>query len=229
MPVAYTSGFSPRPKLSFGLALPTGCESLAEYLDVELAAPMPAAEISTRLEGQFPKGIGITAGSELEAGGGSLQQDVTSCTWEIEVPDVDSATLESIVGAAIAATNLPLRRERKGREEEDDLRPALRDLAVVANFGRTMRAQSRAGDTSPRCAPFRARAGSRNRARPYSQDSSVDRKRRLAHRASRAGRSSAASGLGACVVTSSRRELPNVRHPSRQRGERTIGTAGPGI
>ncbi len=41
LPVAYTSGFSPRPKVSFGLALPTGHESVAEYLDVELATTTP--------------------------------------------------------------------------------------------------------------------------------------------------------------------------------------------
>src|SRR5438094_8664069 len=39
LPVAYTEGFSPHPKLSFGLALSTGHESLGEYLDVDLAAP----------------------------------------------------------------------------------------------------------------------------------------------------------------------------------------------
>ncbi len=135
MPVSYTSGFSPRPKLSFGLALPTGCESLAEYLDVELAAPTPAAEISTRLEGQFPKGIEITAECELDAGRGSLQQDVTSCSWEIEVPGVELAALQSLVSAALGASSLPVRRERKGREEEDDLRPAVRELAAVGSSG----------------------------------------------------------------------------------------------
>ena len=36
------AGFSPRPLLSFGLALPTGCESLAEYLDVRLTREAPA-------------------------------------------------------------------------------------------------------------------------------------------------------------------------------------------
>ena len=36
LPVAWSEGFSPRPLLSFGLALPTGAESLAEYLDVRL-------------------------------------------------------------------------------------------------------------------------------------------------------------------------------------------------
>ena len=34
LPVAYSQGFAPHPLLSFGLALPTGCESTAEYLDV---------------------------------------------------------------------------------------------------------------------------------------------------------------------------------------------------
>src|SRR5207248_4594902 len=38
LPLAYTQGFSPRPKVSFGLALPTGHESVAEYLDLELAS-----------------------------------------------------------------------------------------------------------------------------------------------------------------------------------------------
>ena len=36
LPVAYSEGFSPRPRLSFGLALPTGCASVGEYLDIEL-------------------------------------------------------------------------------------------------------------------------------------------------------------------------------------------------
>ncbi len=43
LPLAYTAGFSPRPQLSFGLALPTGCESLAEYLDVALDEGRPGA------------------------------------------------------------------------------------------------------------------------------------------------------------------------------------------
>lgn len=36
LPVAFTEGFTPRPKISFGLALPTGAESIAEYVDIEL-------------------------------------------------------------------------------------------------------------------------------------------------------------------------------------------------
>jgi radical SAM-linked protein len=132
IPVAYTSGFSPRPRLSFGLALPTGCESEAEFLDIEVASPVPAYEVAGRLEGHFPAGIEITASAELEDGRGSLQQDVTSCAWEIQVPGVQNQALVRLVDAALEATRLPVRRERKGREEDDDLRPAVRELVVCA-------------------------------------------------------------------------------------------------
>jgi radical SAM-linked protein len=132
VPVSYTSGFSPRPKLSFGLALPTGCESVAEYLDIEASSPVAAYEIAARLKGHFPAGIEITASAELEDGRGSLQQDVTSCAWEIQVPGVDHRALGRVVDAALGASSLPVRRERKGREEDDDLRPAVRELVVCA-------------------------------------------------------------------------------------------------
>lgn len=71
----------------------------------------------------------------------------------------------------------------------------------------SMCAQSGVGDTSSRCTTFRAWTGSRNRARPLLQDPSVDRKRMLSQGASRPARSSASSGLGACVMTSLRREF----------------------
>jgi radical SAM-linked protein len=130
IPVALSSGFSPRPKLSFGLALPTGSESLAEYLDVELEVPVPAPEVSARLVGHFPEGIHITAAGELSGQGGSLQQDVIACTWEIEVPGFDRDALQHVVENALLASSLPVRRQRKGREEDDDLRPSVRELAV---------------------------------------------------------------------------------------------------
>jgi radical SAM-linked protein len=140
IPVAQTSGFSPRPKLSFGLALPTGAESLAEYLDVELAEPVSASEVSARLEGQFPTGIYITAAAELEARGSSLQQDVTSCTWEIEVPETRPDELRDVVRAALQASSLPVRRQRKGREEDDDIRESVKELSVLEDGPTRLRA-----------------------------------------------------------------------------------------
>ena len=135
LPVAYTEGFSPRPKLSFGLALSTGHESLAEYLDVELRdepdiARLPE-QLAEQISAQLPDGLDVTAAAPLAPGTPSLQEDVTSCTWRIEIAnDLDLPTTVQLVDAALAADQLVLTRTRKGKEVVDDLRPAV--LAVAA-------------------------------------------------------------------------------------------------
>src|SRR4029453_10313522 len=91
VPIAYTEGFSPRPKLSFGLALSTGHEAEGEYLDVALReAPDPLAveRLPALLGPALPAGIEVQAATALPPGADSLQQAVTSCTWHIEVGDL---------------------------------------------------------------------------------------------------------------------------------------------
>src|SRR4051812_3894351 len=93
VPVAYTEGFSPRPRLSFGLALSTGHESLGEYLDVDVAGAVEVDGMADRLTPALPAGIDCLAALALEGGEPSLQQDVTACRWEIELSGVDAATV----------------------------------------------------------------------------------------------------------------------------------------
>ena len=129
--VAYTEGFSPRPKLSFGLALSTGHESLAEYLDIELREEPDLTTLPDRLSQQLPKGIDVTAAANLAVGSPSLQEDVTSCTWRIEVRDLEPVQAEQLVDAALAAEELIVTRTRKGKEVTDDLRPAVLAVRTV--------------------------------------------------------------------------------------------------
>src|SRR5438046_1649309 len=68
LPVAYTEGFSPHPKLSFGLALSTGHESLGEYLDIDMAEPVDVEGIPTRLDPCLPIGLDVQAAAEIEPG-----------------------------------------------------------------------------------------------------------------------------------------------------------------
>ena len=135
LPVSYTGGFSPRPQLSFGLALPTGCESLAEYVDVTFddarAGELDAGRLPGVLEPQLPDGVSVLAVATLEAGAPSLQEEVTSCAWEIEVPGVDPTALAAALQRALSATTLPVHRERKGRRMLDDLRPSVLSLCSL--------------------------------------------------------------------------------------------------
>lgn len=131
LPVAYTEGFSPHPKLSFGLALSTGHESLGEYLDIDMAEPVDVVGIPARLDPCLPIGLDVQVAAEIESGTPSLQQVVISCTWRIEVVGLGPAELTERVQECLRADSLVVTRERKGHKVTDDLRPAILSLEMV--------------------------------------------------------------------------------------------------
>jgi radical SAM-linked protein len=130
--VAYTEGFSPRPKLSFGLALPTGAESIAEFVDVHLHpdAAVTVPELLAGVNAAFVPGVEALRGAELEGKHASLQDAVTSTTWAITLRGVAPERLREGAERALDASELPLARERKGVARVDDVRPAIVQLHV---------------------------------------------------------------------------------------------------
>ena len=130
VPVAYSEGFSPRPKLSFGLALPTGHESLGEYLDVDVKEAIDVDAFPARLDPCLPVGFHVQGAVEIEPGTPSLQQAVVSCTWRIEVSGPGATELADRVERVLAADSLVTTRERKGQQVTDDLRPAILALEL---------------------------------------------------------------------------------------------------
>jgi radical SAM-linked protein len=132
LPVSYSGGFSPRPRISFGLALPTGHESVAEYLDVELTtAALDVASLPARLTPAMPAGIDVSAAAVVDDHASSLQEEVTSTSWFVEAVGVPEDDLRYLVDKALAAESLVLARERKGAVVTDDVRPAMLTMAVV--------------------------------------------------------------------------------------------------
>ena len=135
LPVAVTEGFSPRPKMHFGLALSTGHESLGEYLDVDLREPEASTvdfgALPERLTPFLPSGVEVEAVSIIDRSEPSLQEAVTVCSWLIEVPGVTPEELDDSVRTMLDATTLPVIRERKGKKVSDDIRPGILHLQVV--------------------------------------------------------------------------------------------------
>jgi radical SAM-linked protein len=136
LPLAFTQGFSPRPKVSFGLALTVGAESDAEYLDVELSEPIDLSDLPARLTAALPEGIEVTGVAALCDRAPALQEAVTAVGWQLEVtvPESDGPASPAVgrtVAAAMAAPTLLVTRTRKGKESQEDVRPALRRVEVL--------------------------------------------------------------------------------------------------
>ena len=130
IPLAYTEGFSPRPRLSFGLALSTGYESLAEYLDADLVDDVAGASVDLpglplRLSAALPVGIDVVAVAPIDGHAPSLQQDVTSTTWRLTIVGADRDGVRAAADDAMGAATIMATRTRKGQESIDDLRPSL--------------------------------------------------------------------------------------------------------
>ncbi len=142
--VAYSQGFSPRQKLSFGLALSTGHESEAEFLDVEVVEDRfcdgeawagargvaLGSELVETLSAALPIGIDVVAVAPIEKGE-SLQQVVVACTWSMDVDDIDRADAEAWVADVLSRAEIVVERERKGKPVIEDLRPHVHALDVT--------------------------------------------------------------------------------------------------
>ena len=131
LPLAFTEGFSPRPKVSFGLALSTGHESEAEYLDLVFSEEVELEPLSVSLTDALPEGMAVTGAVPLMERAPALQEAVTAVVWRVEPVTaegaaIDASQLAAHVERALELPALPTARRRKGREVEEDVLPLIR-------------------------------------------------------------------------------------------------------
>jgi radical SAM-linked protein len=125
VPMAYSAGFNPHPKVSWLGASPTGVASEAEYVELALAEIVEPATLRAELDAALPPGVDIV--EVVESAGGSLAERIEASEWRIELPGVPEETLRSAVGAFLAATEAPVERLTKtGRRTLDARAPVVR-------------------------------------------------------------------------------------------------------
>jgi radical SAM-linked protein len=143
LPLAFTEGFSPHPRVSFGLALSTGHESYAEYLDLVFAQPVELETLPARLTPELPDGMAVTGAAALADRAPALQEAVTSVEWRVDVARVDGAPVEAgalreQIDIALAAPVLETLRRRKGRDVREDVRPVIRRIGFASAASPTL-------------------------------------------------------------------------------------------
>ncbi|MFC6344905.1 TIGR03936 family radical SAM-associated protein, partial [Nocardioides hankookensis] len=83
LPMAYSSGFNPHPRISYAGASPTGAASEAEYVEVGLAEVVDPAVIHAQLDEALPDGLDVLA--VVESPGGSLADLLEGSHWLVDV------------------------------------------------------------------------------------------------------------------------------------------------
>ena len=98
---------------------------------VRFAEPLDLDELPGRVSAALPEGIDVTGAVPLVDRAPALQESVTAVEWEIELAGADAAALSDRIDAVLAAAELPVIRNRKGRADTVDIRPGIRHLAVL--------------------------------------------------------------------------------------------------
>ncbi len=124
--MAFSEGFNPRPKINLGAALPLGCTSEADLVDIETTADYPAQELLDRVNPAAPAGLSVSTCEAIEPGSPKLQKLIVAAVYTVHLRGEDRRELEGAIQETLDADQLM--QERRGKEY--DLRPLIEDLAL---------------------------------------------------------------------------------------------------
>jgi radical SAM-linked protein len=138
LPVSFTGGFHPLPRLQLALPLPLGVEGGGEWMDLEFLEPVDPAVVIERLQPQLPPGFQLLEAAVVPVFGPSLSQELDGAHWSLALQPEDPALCPSeqqwqqAVAAVLAVDQLLWHdTDKKGRPRERDCRPALRCLELA--------------------------------------------------------------------------------------------------
>ena len=131
IPLAYSQGFSPSPRISLAAPLPVGVTSSGELMDVFLAQRVTPHHFIKAVSQQLPAGIAIQETREVGLGLPSLQSQVRWSDYQVDVPtDRPAEDVQAAVARFLAADSLPWQHQRDREVRHYDLRPLAHDLRL---------------------------------------------------------------------------------------------------
>ncbi|MFD4571190.1 TIGR03936 family radical SAM-associated protein [Streptomyces sp. NPDC058417] len=129
VPMAYSAGFTPHPKVSYANAAPTGTGSEAEYLEIALTAARDPQKLRELLDASLPAGLDIVDAVEARTSG--LADRLTASVWELRLDGVDPADADRAVAAFTGADTVEVQRLTKNGVRTFDARSAVAHLETL--------------------------------------------------------------------------------------------------
>jgi len=132
IPMAYSSGFNPHPRISYANASPTGASTEAEYLEIGLAEVCQPERVREALDAALPPGLDVievvAAGSP---GAASLTDLLEASRWHVDLVTTPAGVLAEAVATFLASPEVSVARMTKTGLRTFDARAAVRSLEVV--------------------------------------------------------------------------------------------------
>jgi radical SAM-linked protein len=135
LPMAFSEGFNPRPKMSFCGAIGVGVLSEDERIVITLAQPLPAETVMERLNGQIPPGMEVAGAEEVPEGTKSPLAVLNASEYSITVSGPGTEEVESAARELFKETSVRVTRTRKDGLKEVDIRPYLLELSGIESEG----------------------------------------------------------------------------------------------
>ncbi|MCX4592054.1 TIGR03936 family radical SAM-associated protein [Streptomyces sp. NBC_01340] len=126
VPMAYSAGFTPHPKVSYANAAPTGTGSEAEYLEIALTQTRDPQKLRELLDESLPDGLDVIDAVEARTSG--LADRLTASVWELRLDGVALEDAERAVDAFKSADAVEVQRRTKNGMRTFDARSAVADL-----------------------------------------------------------------------------------------------------
>jgi len=132
LPLAYSQGFHPQPKMNMAAALPLGFSSRCEVMDMKLEQDIPLHDLPTRLNKTLPSGLQVVGVEQVDERAPALHTQVASAEYEVTLMEpIDRSALDRRIDSVIESKALP--RERRGKMY--DLRPLMEELQLMESGG----------------------------------------------------------------------------------------------
>ncbi|MDW7651150.1 MAG: TIGR03936 family radical SAM-associated protein [Bacillota bacterium] len=129
LPVAYSAGFNPHPRMSFASALAVGVTSEAEYLDIHFTRDLSGEDFD-RLESQLPAGLKILAHRTVSEAAPAVMALIGAAVWTLPLAGEDTSVLRKHIEKILLAESLSVIRKGKKGDKSVDVRPLIYNLTV---------------------------------------------------------------------------------------------------
>ncbi|MBI5669148.1 MAG: DUF2344 domain-containing protein [Chloroflexi bacterium] len=134
LPILYSEGFNPHPRIALATALPLGITSECEIVDVSLKEPIMLDGLIERLLAVSPPGLRIYSVVEVPVRSPALQTRVRSAEYRLRFEDgISRDRLQQRIDTLLGAATVDSQRERKGKSVTVNLRPLIFGLHLDDN------------------------------------------------------------------------------------------------